>query len=178
MRNRRTARRHVLQHDAADHCRSQWQRHQVVEPGRVCTTAPSASTHTGSKQDRFGQRRLVLASDVTAPTRPVAEPVCVQLRLDVVPRLRARQQHLCHQHRSTVFIHLRLAGVTARRASAACRSVGRRLRLPHRPRCHFVDGDRHCLVGDCVRVGVQRPLVHPLLFLPDTFATTALPRSG
>ncbi|KAI0239353.1 hypothetical protein LSAT2_009922, partial [Lamellibrachia satsuma] len=65
-------------------CCSQWQRHQVVEPGCVCTAASSEPTYSGAKQDRVCECRLVRAADVTAPARPIAEPVCVQLRLDVV----------------------------------------------------------------------------------------------
>ena len=56
------------------------------------------------------------------------------------------------------------------------RTVARRLRLTHRHCCHLVDGGGHLLVGDCVCAGVQRPLVHPLLHLPDSVATSPPPR--
>ena len=77
-----------------------------------------------------------------------------------------------------IVVHVRLARVTAWLARIASQTVARRLRHPHRPRCHLVDGSGHCCVGDCVWAGVQRSLVHQLLLLPGSLATSPLPRTG
>ena len=47
--NRSTSGRDVLEHDTAEDSRDQWQRHQVVEPGCVCTAATSGKTFVVSE---------------------------------------------------------------------------------------------------------------------------------
>ena len=85
--------------------------------GSLCPAAPSAYTNSRAKPDRVCERSLVLPPDVIASTRPVEQSVCFE-------------QSVC------VILHMRLAGITARRARVECRTVARRLRHPHRPRCH------------------------------------------